>query len=154
IRDNINILGMGGNFFKLLPQDTTKYVQAYEILFNRAQGKPARQSTTAFDGTAERAVDGNTNGDFFEGSVTHTEFENNPLWEVDLGSQYIITGFEVWNRTDCCAERLQNFWVFTKEDKFVSDNLDEVLRQRLREDLSGTFFSGAPQEVTRDSTFT
>jgi len=57
--------------------------------------------------SADRAVDGNTDGDFSKGSVTHTDprtdNSNNTSawWEVELDTQHFISGIEVWNRTDC-----------------------------------------------------
>jgi hypothetical protein len=37
-------------------------------------------------GDASHAVDGNTYGNYMVGSVTHTNGENQPWWQVDLGS--------------------------------------------------------------------
>lgn len=86
---------------------------------NLAQGKRAYQSSTAYGGNANRAVDGNTDGRWPKKSVTHTRNEQNPWWEVDLGAEYDITKIEIWNRTDCCKERLNNYNVLIK--KGVSD---------------------------------
>ncbi|MDP7276454.1 MAG: DUF1553 domain-containing protein [Planctomycetaceae bacterium] len=68
---------------------------------NIAIKKPTRQSSTAFDGPARLAVDGNTNGHYFEAkSTTHTAAEDNPWWEVDLGSELPVAMIHVHNRTD------------------------------------------------------
>ncbi len=74
-----------------------------------AVGKPAEQSSTSNDASAERAVDGDANGDFQLGSVTHTKDSDKGWWEVDLGKAMPIDRVVVWNRTDCCKERLQGF---------------------------------------------
>jgi hypothetical protein len=59
------------------------------------------QSSTAFGGDAKRAVDGNTEGDYFRGnSVTHTAIEDDPWWQVDLGKPLPIERIVIWNRTD------------------------------------------------------
>src|SRR5262249_30429558 len=56
---------------------------------NLAQGKAASQSSTlpgystAGPGSA---VDGNTDGNFSNGSVTHTNLDANAWWQVDLGA--------------------------------------------------------------------
>ena len=42
--------------------------------------------TIALNKTATRAVDGNTDGNFSNGSVTHTQVENQTWWHVDLRS--------------------------------------------------------------------
>lgn len=82
---------------------------------NLALGKTAAQSSTytGGDGTgpASRAVDGNTDGDFRKGSVTHTTTQTDPWWRVDLGATYRITGVMLWNRTDYDPSRLANYTV-------------------------------------------
>lgn len=60
-------------------------------------------------GSASRAIDGNTNGDWRNGSVTHTYKENQPWWRVDLTNTYEISSIILWNRTDSCSDRLTNF---------------------------------------------
>jgi hypothetical protein len=76
---------------------------------NLALGRPATQSSDF--APAERANDGNTDGDYFDGSVSHTGFDNNAWWAVDLGASMSIGTIRVWNRTDCCYERLFPFQV-------------------------------------------
>jgi len=82
-------------------------------LENVALRKRAFQSTTssfiAVDGSL--AVDGNLDGDHGAGSVTHTNQESNPWWEVDLKKLYTIEYIHVYNREDCCKERLAGFTV-------------------------------------------
>ena len=57
-----------------------------------ALGKHAYQSSTAWDGDASRAVDGNTDSDYFGGnSCTHTEGKEGQWWEVDLGAEAEIS---------------------------------------------------------------
>src|SRR5262249_1984836 len=75
---------------------------------NLAQGKSATQSSTASQygpAGASLAVDGNTNGDFSAGSVSHTNNESTPWWQVDLASSASINSITIWNRTDCCSDR-------------------------------------------------
>jgi len=74
-----------------------------------SQGRPATQSSDPFGGVASRAVDGNTDGDWNHGSVTHTDFQAGAWWQVDLQAAHNINSVVVWNRTDCCGERLTNF---------------------------------------------
>ncbi|NUW34611.1 discoidin domain-containing protein [Nonomuraea sp. SMC257] len=92
---------------------------------NLALGRTATQSTTGYSLSAERAVDGTTNGDLGLGSVTHTSetpLETNPWWQVDLGSSQPISSIELWNRTDCCANRLRDFYVFASDTPFASND--------------------------------
>lgn len=84
---------------------------------NLAYGKVATQSSTNFAGVASRAVDGDTSGNWGGLSVTHTQNESNPWWEVELGSEYAIDDIVVWNRTDaCCSNRLSDFVVSVIND--------------------------------------
>ncbi|MBX3440912.1 MAG: DUF1553 domain-containing protein [Planctomyces sp.] len=75
-------------------------VQAFRGDENIARGKAASQSSTAFGGPAERAVDGNTDGNYNNNSTTHTATESDPWWEVDLGEAGSIDRIVIWNRTD------------------------------------------------------
>lgn len=77
---------------------------------NLALGKPATQSSTADNdqAVAGLAVDGNTNGIFAEHSISHTNREQNPWWEVDLGEVCAIQEVRVWNRSDGVEDRLKN----------------------------------------------
>jgi hypothetical protein len=73
---------------------------------NIAQGHTATSSSIGYGGAPSRAVDGNTDGQFFDGSVTHTNFEAAPWWQVTLAGMRPISYVTIWNRTDCCSDRL------------------------------------------------
>ncbi|MCH2581527.1 MAG: discoidin domain-containing protein, partial [Planctomycetes bacterium] len=79
---------------------------------NIALGGIATQSSEGWGGAPGRAIDGNTDGIWGSGSTTHT---NNPgapsWWEVDLLDTYDIDTIRLWNRLDCCSERLTNFTI-------------------------------------------
>jgi len=66
----------------------------------------ASQSSTLGQSEAARAVDGNTMGDHTKGSVSHTVEGADPWWELDLGRAVPIDQVTVFNRTDCCGDRL------------------------------------------------
>jgi hypothetical protein len=90
-----------------------------------AIGKTTTQSSTQSGGDASHAVDGNTNGDFGAGSVTHTSVspvDNNPWWQVDLGASQSVGSVKLWNRTDCCSTALSNFYVFASANPFSSND--------------------------------
>jgi len=71
-----------------------------------ARGAAARQSSTGYGGVAARATDGNLDGVFNAGSVTSTTGEANAWLEIDLGAPRALGTVTVYNRTDCCSERL------------------------------------------------
>ncbi|MCA9084638.1 MAG: DUF1553 domain-containing protein, partial [Planctomycetaceae bacterium] len=67
---------------------------------NVASRGKATQHSTAFSGPPERAIDGNSDGDYQKNSVTHTETVDDPWWELDLGRDIGIEQLVIWNRTD------------------------------------------------------
>ena len=98
-----------------------------EPLPNVALGKTASQSTTAHGGVPGRAVDGNTDGAWGSGSVTHTtEPSQEAWWQVDLEGTHALDAIEIWNRTDCCSDRLADYWVMVSESPITADSLDEA----------------------------
>ncbi|PQO44814.1 DUF1553 domain-containing protein [Blastopirellula marina] len=125
------------------------------------QGK-ATQVSVDYDSPATKAIDGNTDGDFFGGmSTTHTKSETNPWWEVDLGTTTTIDKVVVWNRTDgdlfnrmkSCRvvildENRQPVWAgrinapFNPSAEFIppktADAMDEAARLELAAYLKGS----------------
>jgi hypothetical protein len=91
---------------------------------NLAQGKTA----TASGGNAKLVIDGNTNGEYFDGSVLEASGPN-AWWQIDLGSVKDIETLKLWNRTDCCSNRLRQFTVFVSNEPFVSTDLIVTKRQ-------------------------
>ncbi len=82
---------------------------------NLALGKAAMQSSTYGNGAASIAVDGDVDGSrgpWANASIQHTKNENQPWWKVDLGSSSDISSIKLYNRTDCCSNRLKDFYVF------------------------------------------
>jgi alpha-L-fucosidase len=98
-------------------------------LRNVAAGKAATQKSLSWGGTPDRAVDGNLDGAFFNGSVTHTAEDGSaePWWQVDLGTGVPIQEIAVWNRTDCCSNRLSDYYVLVSDHPFASDSLAATL---------------------------
>jgi hypothetical protein len=96
-----------------------------------ALGQTATQSSDYGPTTgAALAVDGNTNGNFSAGSVTATLSGANPWWQVDLGSSATVTTIVIWNRTDCCWDRLADYWVFVSNTPFGPTDTPSTLQSR------------------------
>jgi hypothetical protein len=97
-----------------------------------AMSHPTQQSSTlaATATGSQAAVDGNTDGGFYHGSVTATDRDAHAWWQVDLGSSKLIGSIAIWNRTDCCAERLGDYWVFVSDTPFRPTDTPAVLEQR------------------------
>ena len=80
---------------------------------NIALNGTASQSTTAYDGDASLAIDGNTNGIYSDASVTHTEVEDAAWWQVDLGADYPIGEINIFGRSDAAyADRLSDYTLY------------------------------------------
>jgi mono/diheme cytochrome c family protein len=66
---------------------------------NVARGAAATQSSVDYAGDAARAIDGDRNGDYNAGSVTHTREGADPWFEIDLGAARPIDRIAIFNRT-------------------------------------------------------
>ena len=75
-------------------------------IVNISKGKSATQSSTCYGGIAARYVDGDNDGAWAHKSVTCTCKADMNTWSVTVGPS-VITKIVIWNRTDCCAERLK-----------------------------------------------
>lgn len=91
-------------------------VQVFSGGRNVAQKGKASQSTTLSRAVASLAIDGNTNGVFRVGSISHTKEVNTippnsiPWWELDLKTAYPIEKIVVWNRVETIPDhRLNGF---------------------------------------------
>lgn len=97
---------------------------------NLALGKSTNQSSTHQEAESSRAVDGDTNGEYWSGqSVSLTPWSIQPWWEVDLEEISSIDEIKIWNRTDCCNQFLKEFYVMVSDFPFESDDLDQNLNQ-------------------------
>ena len=82
---------------------------------NVATSGTATQISTGWGGSVDRANDGNTDGAYGGNSVTHTQITDDPWWKLALDASHSINEIVVWNRTDCCSNRLDDFIVEVKD---------------------------------------
>ena len=93
-------------------------VQVFDGADNIALKGEARQISTDFGGDARLAIDGNTNGQYFEAkSTTHTAAGKDPWWELDLLAARKIDRIVLWNRTDGAGDRLSNYRIIVLNEK-------------------------------------
>jgi hypothetical protein len=125
---------------------------------NRALGKTATQSSDFVNGgitfSASRAIDGNTNGDFWNGnSSATTNYASQNWWQVDLQSVGQISKISIWPRSDCCPEMTGNFYVFVSDNAFTSTDLTTTINQTgvSRYQLIGNA-TGTPNVITINRT--
>ena len=94
---------------------------------NIAAHKSASQSSTAYEGEASRAVDGNRDNAWNNRSVTHTDFQDHSWWKVDLAKEEGVGTVRIYNRGDgVVANRLSNFDVI-----LLDKDGKEVARQHV-----------------------
>jgi|GEM_PF-2020919 len=105
---------------------------------NVALNKTTKQSGTSSGGVSSRAVDGNTDGNWNNGSVTHTTWNSSAWWEVDLGASYTLTEIKIYNRTDCCGTRLNNAAVLVSTSAFPERALTPTEITTYRKGTIGT----------------
>ncbi|MBI2926269.1 MAG: discoidin domain-containing protein [Verrucomicrobia bacterium] len=86
----------------------------------------ATESSSAFSSVPERAIDGNTDGNWGASSTTHTDLETDPYWELDLGGVKTIGRLVFWKRTDCCANEMDNI-----KFSILDANRNEVWSQQM-----------------------
>lgn len=115
------------------------------------RGANATQSSVSTGG-AHLAADGDTNGDMAGGSVTVTNQESAPWWQVDLGASETIEKVRVWNRTGkgcvdpACAAQLADFYLFIADvDPQTLSNDPTVLKNHTA--VRAFHFSGVAGRV-------
>ena len=125
-----------GRFVRIeLPGKKKRYLHLAEVQVfsdgqNIATDGVARQINTYYKADADRAIDGNTNGQYEGKSVSHTEHSVNPWWEVDFNGARPIDRIVIWNRTDPFEtnKRIMPYRVT------VLDEQGNVVWEQLRED--------------------
>ncbi len=114
---------LNGRFVRVELPGKGKYlslaeVQVFQGAENIAPKGEAKQISVDFEGHAKLAIDGNTNGHYYEAkSTTHTASNDDPWWEVDLKSEQKIDRIALWNRTDGAGDRLANFKLIVFNEK-------------------------------------
>lgn len=89
----------------------TEVIAAAPMAPNVAPTAVASQSTTYLGADASRAIDGNTDGDWGVQSLTHTDFTSDNWFELNWDELRKMEQIVLYNRTDCCGEKLSNFRV-------------------------------------------
>lgn len=68
---------------------------------------PSSQSSTYSDqATSDKGVDGNKNPNWSGKSIQHTKCKSGDWWKVNLGGGKRVKKVVIYNRKDCCTERI------------------------------------------------
>ena len=102
----------GARFVRITQPGTAAFLMLAEVEVlsggkNIAVGKAASQSSTDYSGPAKLAIDGNPDGNFDHKSTTHTASQDNPWWEVDLGSVVSVDSVRIHPRTDAHVGKMK-----------------------------------------------
>ncbi|PHR61938.1 MAG: hypothetical protein COA43_01840 [Robiginitomaculum sp.] len=100
-------------------------------VFEKVATSGTATQSTNYSGSAyfaPNAIDGNTNG----AGYTHTGVLLHQWWNLDLGESKAIDTISIWNRTNCCGDRLDGFHLFVSQTPFpntgdAADDLDSIL---------------------------
>ncbi|MEM6802910.1 MAG: PQQ-dependent sugar dehydrogenase, partial [Bacteroidota bacterium] len=122
-----------------LDPETTENCQPTNVSLRKTATQSSTYNSNSYNFDANNALDGNTTGDDAANTITHTNNELHAWWEVDLGAVYSLSGINLWNRVDCCSDRLSNFYVISSPLPFSSQNLNATLAQS---GVTSTLFSG------------
>ena len=99
-------------------------------------------------GVAPLAIDGNTDGDFYTGSVTHTSLIFQPWWQAEFDTPKLVHLIKLYNRTDDASARLNNFYVLLSNVPFGTRSLAELLA-----DTENIYYRHFPGEVDEEEGF-
>jgi len=128
-------------FFLLIIAGATNPNLTLALYTNIALSGQAFQSSTGtyegITGYASRANDGNTDGSWVHYSVSHTNYNTNAWWRVQLNGVFEIDHIIIWNRNDSnrMSERLTNFTV-----SVLNSSMTSVFSKDFFTD-GGTFYS-------------
>ncbi|MCX4537580.1 beta-N-acetylglucosaminidase domain-containing protein [Streptomyces sp. NBC_01669] len=91
-----------------------------------ARGRTATQSSDYdWGGTFPFSADKSVDGDRFDFSTTSGK-EAQPWWQVDLGASANLERIRIYNRTDCCAGRLKDYYVLVSDQPFSGTLADQL----------------------------
>ena len=101
------------------------------FLLDLARNQPATQASDHSGGVASRAVDGNKNTSWSQGSCIHTESQNNPWWRVDLGASLPVAEVVIVNiLCTSCANYMDAFQIQIGKTIFTSFFKTHKLKQK------------------------
>ncbi|XP_033935957.1 uncharacterized protein [Pseudochaenichthys georgianus] len=109
-----NCNGMKGRYVTIVIRGGNKILTLCEVEINGklsgpsniAKGGKVTQSTIAYRGYPDRAIDGNRASAYNQRSCTNTRKQRNPWWRLDLLKTYRINTVTITNRKDCCSDRI------------------------------------------------
>ena len=90
--------------------------------------KHASQSSVGWGGLPARGIDGRISGTWSKGTCTHSANAGSNQWRVELLDHYDVDSVVIFNRMDCCQNRINGAKVRNKRS---ADKLSSILIYRL-----------------------
>jgi len=120
-----SILVIGGKDFLSLAEVEVFGPGKKEDVNIASEGKASQSDNLSSKvGHAPVAIDGNTDGRWTRGSVTHTKSKGKAAyWRLDFSKSYYVSTIRIWNRIDCCSDRL-NGVIVTNQDRKILGTLN------------------------------
>ena len=91
----------------------------------------------------------NFNNEFFPGTCFHTDGDKvsllaeGPVWKLNFPEAMKITKVSIYNRGDCCSERLENFKVIVGNEQYLPIEIgttnSAIDWQEFTTDMIGTY---------------
>jgi hypothetical protein len=88
----------------------------HNVALNRPTTQSSTYSVTGFNHAASLGVDGVRGPLPQPQGLVMTNKDNAPWWQVDLQDIYSLPRLVIWNRVDCCQERLRTVEVLVSRD--------------------------------------
>jgi|GEM_PF-3336223 len=105
--------------------------QLYQVVPAASPFSYIEASSNFVTSTTAKAVDGGTNGNWNQGngSVFASNDANQPWWYGELDEYRYIDTVTIYNRTECCTDRMNNTVLFVSDVPFISTDFQETQSQ-------------------------
>jgi hypothetical protein len=150
-QDKVQASKIKGRYLRIaLPKKQKGFITISEVEIYSAGnnvgrlGKASQSSDYSAAALASKAIDGNANGSF--GSCSCTKEQEDAWWEIDLGSEMPIDHVVIFNRKDCCSERLDNVSV-----SLLDSSREEIAQRKIGDAPFRSVLNFNPGSVLPDS---
>lgn len=107
-------------------------------------GVASQSSDYSAQNVASKAIDGNVSGYWPDGSIASTNNDAGAWWQLQLTGITAISEIVVFNRTDCCGERLGPF---NMEVLLGANVVQAFENQAFVADVTGPYIAGMTFDV-------
>ena len=125
---SLNIINkVKGRYIKLLKNNGIINISEIQVSSNGvnvALNKPVIATSKSHGRNPNLLTNGNTNGNWNSGNVFHTQNTKSNIILIDLENKFDIDEIRIFNRSDCCEDRLNNCIIgIFDDDNFDKENM-------------------------------